>query len=177
MVFYKFSHHKKTADLCNLSSCRLIFMGGLLAGAKENNITKMRGLQSHELCCTDCKLGIIYCCKERFQNYCIPGRKSGILWIMHGRCPRRRRRPRRRPRTRPQRFPCVRAIGHISKGISFKLGRWVAMAEISPPYCFGTPRVKIMTQGVKNVKNFDSCLCSSYRPQLLPDFFYIWLVY
>ena len=67
-------------------------------------------------------------------NNCIPGRKSGILWIMHGRFPRRRPRPcpRRRTRPRPQRFSCVQAIGHIFEGISFKLGRWVAMAEILP---------------------------------------------
>ena len=51
-----------------------------------------------------------------------------------------------RPRRRPQRFPCVQAIGHIFEGIYFKLGRWVAMAEISPPYRFDTPTVKIMTQ-------------------------------
>ena len=52
---------------------------------------------------------------------------------MHGRCPYQ------------QRFPCVQATGHISYVIFFKPGRWVAMAEILPPYCFDTPRVKIMT--------------------------------
>ena len=93
----------------------------------------------------------------------------GILWIMHG-----RHHP---TRLRPQRFPCVRATGYISQRISFKLGRWVAMVEISPHSCFDTPRVKIMTQTVKNVKNSDSCLCSSYRPQFFPDFFNSWHVH
>ena len=56
---------------------------------------------------------------------------------------------------------CIQATGYIFLGILFKLGTWIDMADISPPYCFGTPRVKIMTQRVKNVKNSDSCLCSS----------------
>ena len=49
----------------------------------------------------------------------------GILWIMHGHRPH------------PQRFSCVQPTSHFSFGISFKLLKWLAMAEIWPPYGFG----------------------------------------
>ena len=57
------------------------------------------------------------------------------------------------PCMRPQRFSC-QPTSHISFGISFKLCKWPAMAEIWPPYCFGSPVVKIKLCGVKSVKNF-----------------------
>ena len=73
---------------------------------------------------------------------------------------------------------CVQPKSHISFGfllISFKLGKWLAMAEIWPPYSFGSPGVKIILRGVKNIKNFDYCLCSSlcssFRAQFLSDLF------
>ena len=40
-------------------------------------------------------------------------------------------------------------------GMFFKLYKWLAMAEIWPPYYFGSPGVKIMLWGVNNVKNLD----------------------
>ena len=43
---------------------------------------------------------------------------------------------------------------YISFGISFKLCKWLAMAEIWSPYSFGSPGVKIILWGVKNVKKF-----------------------
>ena len=86
-------------------------------------------------------------------------RKVGILWITHGHRPH--------PRLCPQRFSCVQPTSHISFGISFKLCMWLTMAEIWPPYYFGSPGITIMLWGVKNVKNFDYCLCSSCRAQFL----------
>ena len=56
------------------------------------------------------------------------------------------------PRLPPQRFSYTQPTSHISFGISFKLCKWLAMAEIWPPYTFGSPGVKIMLWGVKNVK-------------------------
>ena len=78
-------------------------------------------------------------------------------------------------RLRPglQRFSCVQPTSHISFWISFKFCKWLAMAEIWPPYCFGSPGVKIMFWGAKNIKNFDYCLCSSCRAQFLSELFYI----
>ena len=73
--------------------------------------------------------------------YLLYPRKAGILWITHGH--------------RPQRFSCVQPTSHISFRIYFKLCKWLTMAEIGPPYCFGMPGVKIRLWGVKN------CLCSS----------------
>ena len=63
----------------------------------------------------------------------------------------------------------VQPTTHISFGFSFKLGKWVAMAEIWPSCSFGSTGVKIILWGVKNVKNLDYCLCSSYRAQFLSD--------
>ena len=53
---------------------------------------------------------------------------------------------------------CVQPTSHISFGICFKLGKWLAMPEIWPPYSFGSPGVKIILWGVKNIKHFDYCL-------------------
>ena len=64
-------------------------------------------------------------------------RKAGILCIMHG------HHPRMHPCLRPQRFSCVQPTSHISFWISLKRCKWLAMAEIWPPYCFGSPGVKI----------------------------------
>ena len=61
-----------------------------------------------------------------------------------------------------QRFSCVQPTSHISVWISFKVRKWPAMADIRPPYSFGSPGVKFMLWGVQNVKNFDYWLCSSY---------------
>ena len=58
-------------------------------------------------------------------------------------------------------------------GFLLNFCKWLDMAEIWPPYSFGSPGVKIMLWGVKNVKNFDYCLCSSCRAQFLSDLFYI----
>ena len=75
------------------------------------------------------------------QFFCaIVSPKSG-LWITHG----------HRPLPCPQRFSCVQPTSHISFGISFKLCKWLTMAEIWPPYCFGRPGVKIRLWGVKNI--------------------------
>ena len=52
-------------------------------------------------------------------------------------------------------FSCVQHTSHISFGISFKFYKWLAMAEIWPLYSFGSPGVKTMPWGVKNIKNFD----------------------
>ena len=60
-----------------------------------------------------------------------------------------------RPRTRPQRFSYVQPTSHISVGISFKLCKWLAMAEIWPLHSFDSPGGKIILWGNKNVKNFD----------------------
>ena len=73
-----------------------------------------------------------------------------------------------------QRFSCVKPASHISFWISFKLCKWLAMAEIWPPCSFGSPGVKIRLWGIKNIKNFDYCLCSSYTEQFLSDLYYIW---
>ena len=54
---------------------------------------------------------------------------------------------------------CVQPTSHISFWISFELCKWLAMAEIWPPYSFGSPGVKIMLWGVKNIKYYP--LCSS----------------
>ena len=56
------------------------------------------------------------------------------------------------PHLRPQRFSCAQPSSHISFEISFKFYKWLAMAEILPPYSFGSPGVKVMLWGVKNVK-------------------------
>ena len=46
------------------------------------------------------------------------------------------------------------STGYIFLMISFKLDRWVDMAEISSPYGFGSHRVKIMIQSRKCPKIF-----------------------
>ena len=56
---------------------------------------------------------------------------------------------------------CVEPTRHISFGISFNLCKLLAMAEIWRPYSFGIPGVKIILWGVKTVKKFEYCLCSS----------------
>ena len=68
--------------------------------------------------------------------------KNGSRWITHSHRPW------------PQRFSCVQPTSLISFGISFKLCKWLAIAEIWPPYYFGSTGVKIMIWGVKNIKNF-----------------------
>ena len=65
---------------------------------------------------------------------------------------------------------CVQPKGHNSFEISFQLDKWLAMAEIWPPHSFGSPG-KIVLWEVKNVKNFDYCLCSNYRAPFLSDLF------
>ena len=68
---------------------------------------------------------------------------------------------------------CVQPTSHISFGISFNLCKWLAMAQIWPPYYFGSPGVKIMLWGVKTsniLTNFDYCLCSSCTAQFPSDF-------
>ena len=54
---------------------------------------------------------------------------------------------------------CVQSTIHISFGIFLKVCKWLAMANIWPPYYFGSPGVKIMLMEVKNVNNFDYFLC------------------
>ena len=58
--------------------------------------------------------------------------KLGILWIMHGH------------RRRPHRFSCVQPTSDSSFWISFKHCKWLAMAELWPPYSFDSAGVKIM---------------------------------
>ena len=65
-------------------------------------------------------------------------------------------------RLHQQTFSCVHPTSHISFWISFKLRKWLVMAEIWPPYSFGSPGIKVMLWGVKNIKNIDFCLCSSF---------------
>ena len=78
---------------------------------------------------------------KRIKAYSIPEKQGYVLRIMRGH--------------RSQRFSCLQPTSHISFEISFKLCKWLAMAEIWPPYYFGSPGVKIMFWGVKNVKKFD----------------------
>ena len=49
---------------------------------------------------------------------------------------------------------CVQPTIHLSFGISFKLGKWGAMAEIWPAYCFGSTGVQIMLLESKTSKFF-----------------------
>ena len=45
---------------------------------------------------------------------------------------------------------CVQPTGHIFAGISFRFCRNITMGEVSPPYCFGSLRVKIESEMSQN---------------------------